>query len=136
METRTLWERVDDISRARPGDIIAWMYEEGSRSTTGHVMIIYSSPQRATCADTTQHWVYVNDAPNSGHGDDTRDGEGDYAARFSYVALPGSNGQPSGVGIGKMWFNTGSDPYYRWRSCTGDAHHERIAIGRPVHRWE
>lgn len=133
--TDTLWERVDDISRARPGDIIAWKYDD-SASTTGHVMIIYSSPQRSTCADTSQHRVYVNDAANSGHGDDTRDGSSEFAASYFYVALPGSNGQPSGVGIGKMWFNTGNDSYYRWSSCSGNVHPQEIAIGRLVHSWE
>ncbi len=125
------WERVPNISRARAGDVIAYAHDpdEGA-STTGHVMIIFSTPHWSTCSDTLQHWVWVSDAARSGHGDDTRNGEGKYADDYDYVALLGSSGKHSGVGLGKMWFNTGTNPYYRWSKCSTDSLEATFAIGR------
>lgn len=127
----SLWERVPNISQARAGDIIAYAHDpaEGA-STTGHVMILMSTPRWSTCSDTLQHWVWVSDAARSGHGDDTRNGLGKYADDYDYVALPGSSNRPSGVGLGKMWFNTGTSPYYRWSKCSSAKQGATFAIGR------
>lgn len=129
-----LWMQVKHIKDVRPGDIIAYKYtDSGKHSTTGHVMVAYSRPAQSRCDDADQYWVYVSDSANSGHRDDTRNGKGPFAPSFHYVAYNGSHGEPSGVGIGKLWFNTGSSPYYRWNSCSGNKHSDiQIAIGRPI----
>ena len=130
-----LWEVVPNISEARAGDIIVYQYgDDNTGSTTGHVMIIMSTPVWSTCEDDLQHWVWVSDSANSGHAEDTRDGVTNYpgSESFEYDAKPGTNGEPSGVGIGKMWFNTGSSPYYRWSSCSGTQNFIPILIGRMV----
>jgi len=63
------------------------------------------------------------------HTGDNYPGTGGYHALDGY---PHANGtaSPSGVGIGKMWMNTGSNPYYRWSSCAGPQHFIDIKIGR------
>ena len=129
------WQRVEHIKDAQPGDVIAYKYDpEEGKSTTGHVMIIYSTPKQSTCSDTNQHYVQVVDSARSGHYKDTRNGEGPYSDKYEYKAW--KIDKPSGLGIGKMWFNTGSKPYYRWSSCSGDKHEANIAIGRPIECYQ
>ena len=131
-----LWIRVEHIKDVQPGDIIAYKYtgkDKDSHDTTGHVMVAYTRAVQSQCKDTGQHWVYVADSADSGHADDVRNQEGRYAKLFQYTAYEGAGGKPSGVGIGKIWFNTGSDPYYRWKQCDGPKHSGAvIAIGRPM----
>jgi len=126
--TSDLWEIVPNISQARAGDIIAYAYPpEHEGPTTGHVMVIMSTPQWSNCADNQQHWVWVSDSGNSGHYDDNRNDLGMYKDIYDYNAIDGS-----GVGIGKMFFNTGTNPYYRWSSCSGEKNPTPILIGRMV----
>lgn len=128
------WMRVEHVRDVRPGDVIAYEYtDDEDRTTTGHVMIAWSRAVRSRCGDTDQYWVYISDAARSGHRADTRNGQGPYARLFRYEASTGADGEPSGIGIGKMWFHSGPGPYYRWKSCSGPKHGNiRIAIGRPV----
>ncbi|NIA09466.1 MAG: hypothetical protein GWP10_07005 [Nitrospiraceae bacterium] len=129
------WQRVEHIKDAQPGDVIAYKYDpEEGKSTTGHVMIIYSTPKRSNCSDTNQYYVQVVDSADSGHYNDTRNGEGPYSGKYKYKAWEIE--KPSGLGIGTMWFNTGSKPYYRWSSCSGTKHYANIAIGRPVECYQ
>jgi len=137
-KTGDYWQKIEDIKDVKPGDIIAFKYCD-KKSTTGHVMVAYSPSQRSGCDDKDQYWVWVSDSANSGHFDDTRNGKGKYAKDFEYIAYNGSGGKPSGVGIGKMWFNTSnSPPYYRWSHCNKpkdplkDNPRIKISIGRPI----
>ena len=127
------WIRVEHIKDVRPGDIIACKYKDQDGPTTGHVMVAYTRAVQSRCSDKDQHWLYVSDSARSGHADDTRNSAGRYAKTFQYTAYEGGGGEPSGAGIGKMWFNTGKKPSYRWKSCSGAQHADfLIAIGRPM----
>jgi len=130
------WQRVEHIKGAEPGDLIVYKYDpEEGKSTTGHVMIIYSTPKRSTCEDSDQYYVQVVDSARSGHYKDTRNSEGPYSDKYKYTAWKIE--EPSGLGIGTMWFNTDSkEPYYRWSSCSGTKHYANIAIGRPVECYQ
>ena len=132
-DKKGMWKRVDDIANAKPGDIIVYKYGKGNvNSRTGHVMIIYSEPVRSTDADTTQFCVYISDSASSGHAEDTRNRKGKYSGQFLYNSMPGSSSRPSGVGIGKMWFNTGEKPYFRWNYSDGRKYYYDIVIGRMI----
>ncbi len=143
------WESISTINDALPGDIIAYKHDKGSEEeygvcpnktescdgvsddckvktdgSTGHVMIIYSHPEWSSCDDKLQHYAKVADSAKSGHFEDTRD-SGEYET--------GCDDDHCGIGIGKMWFNTGSNPYYRWSKCDGNnKQYANIAIGRAV----
>ncbi|TWI73009.1 hypothetical protein LZ24_01420 [Desulfobotulus alkaliphilus] len=133
------WQSVGHIRDALPGDLIAYKHTDGDvPGNTGHVMIIYSEPQKIS-EDTYE--MYIADATSSPHGSDTRNKEGDYAHIFNYESLPRvPGGLPSGVGIGKMVFSTPEvgDHTYRWRGNTPDSPPTKagrdgiLAIGRPV----
>jgi hypothetical protein len=71
----SLWQVIDDMSLVQPGDIIAYAYGGSTHSdggTTGHVMVIMSGAHHSSCSDSEQYWVWVADAANSGHYQDTR----------------------------------------------------------------
>ena len=125
------WIRINKLEDARPGDIISYIHEvEGS--TTGHVMIICSYPVPSEYSP-IDYSLWVNDAANSGHFDDTRNNEGIYAEDYDYIARLHFDGgviKYSGVGIGAMWFHIGENSYYRWSSGTGNQVYKHIAIGR------
>ncbi len=149
-----LWESVDDMANVKAGDIIAYKYSGGTQSdggTTGHVMVIMSTPVHSACSDSEQYWVWVADSANSGHYDDTRDGVHKYEERvldydendyFDYTAELGHETSshdplPSGIGIGKMYFNlnpSNGDPYFRWNACAGYKNElpEGIFVGRMI----
>ncbi|MFH0815336.1 MAG: hypothetical protein V1934_00760 [Methanobacteriota archaeon] len=114
------WSRVAEMKDARPGDIIAYKHDPPSEGSTGHVMIIDSTPQPSDTPG--QYWVWVIDSALSGHGDDTRDTDDDNV-RFT-----------DGIGRGKMWFGVdgeGGPSYYRWSAVDGETHAVPLAIGRP-----
>jgi hypothetical protein len=139
-----LWQKVENITKVKRGDIIAYKYIDSGHSTTGHVMVAYSTATKSTAeckkpeGYVNQHWLWVSDSANSGHREDTRDNEGPYASSFKYTAFSTTSpGRGSGVGIGKMWFNTGSKPFFRWSKVCGKANTEiKIAIGRPIKNCE
>jgi hypothetical protein len=115
------WSRVARLQDARSGDILAYKHAEATDGSTGHVMVVDSTPQASTEND-NEYWVWVIDSALSGHGDDTRDTDEDNV-RFK-----------EGVGRGKVWFgvdSSGAPTYYRWSSSDGNEHHEQIAIGHP-----
>ncbi|MCF8346527.1 MAG: hypothetical protein K9G38_04885 [Bacteroidales bacterium] len=127
------WIRIPSLAEARPGDMISYIHEEQG-STTGHVMIICSVPEPSEF-NPVEMSVVINDAANSGHFEDCRNGEGIYADDYSYISeMYFENGifKFSGVGIGTMWFYMGNNSYYRWRSASGPKVYKNIAIGRLV----
>jgi hypothetical protein len=115
------WCRVEKLAQARRGDILAYKYTPQVRQikgTTGHVLIIFSRPQKL---QNGEYVVLVVDSARSAHGDDTR-----------------REGQMMGVGRGKMWFGTDTDDrpvYYRWSGPAAprnESNIEGIAIARAL----
>jgi hypothetical protein len=110
------WRRVTKAKDLRPGDILVWRYNDPSTSSTGHAVMVVSTPTR----DTRWSNVYkirVSDSARSGHSTDNR----------------GSSG--SGVGAGTMLIRYDSDtgaPYaYAW-SLAGVWHKDvKFAAARP-----
>jgi hypothetical protein len=115
------WCRVEQLAQAQRGDILAYKYTPQVRQikgTTGHVLIIFSRPQKL---ENGEYVVLVVDSTRSAHGDDTR-----------------REGHEAGVGCGKMWFGTdanGRPIYYRWSGPAAPRNEsdvEGIAIGRAL----
>jgi len=108
------WRRIERILDARPGDILAWRSANPQTGSTGHVVIIDSTP---VATPDGQVRVAVIDSTSSRHGTDTRDkGE-------------------SGIGRGLMWFTVdaeGRPAGYRWSRPNGRVRERPIAIGRAV----
>ncbi len=115
---RNGWIRVRDISKVRPGDIIAYKDEDENSNSTGHVMVTYSKSHPST-VDPNTRWVYVVDATSKPHSDDTRNTDEDNVSCSD------------GVGKGIMWFSKDND-YYYWSNPRYSKQYESIAIGRVV----
>jgi len=112
------WISIENISRAEPGDIIAYKDEDENSNSTGHVMVTYSKPHQST-VDTNTYWVYVADATSKPHSDDTRNTDEDNVSCST------------GVGKGIIWFSKDND-YYYWSNPRYSKQYEKIAIGRAV----
>ena len=119
------WQRIEHLSDARPGDILAWKnpaHKTGEHTNTGHVMVIDESPVQepatAAASDGSKTFrVRVIDSTASPHAEDTR-----------------AAGQ-SGVGRGTLWLvvdAAGKPIGYRWKSPRGTLHEAPIAIGRAI----
>ena len=119
------WQRIEHLSDARPGDILAWKnpaHKTGEHTNTGHVMVIDESPveEPSTVAASDGSKIFrvrVIDSTASPHADDTR-----------------AEGQ-SGVGRGTLWLivdAAGKPIGYRWKSPRGTLHEAPVAIGRAV----
>ncbi len=110
------WHVFKSIEKIQPGDIIVVKYDKkwqdsmidkcGSAST-GHVMIAWSPPVRASKEEFS---IYVADSASSGHGKDTRRGQDNVAGN-------------TGIGKGKMWYGVNPKDnrpvYYRWHHSDG-----------------
>jgi hypothetical protein len=109
------WEPIARIDELRPGDVLAWEYEPGSR-TTGHVAVAAAAPEPDPRFPNAWR-VRVRDAARSGHSDDTR-------ARGV-----------SGIGEGTLLIETddaGRPLAYAWSLRAHWQPAKRIAMGRPI----
>jgi hypothetical protein len=110
-----LWQRVDRLPDARPGDIWAWRKDPlPETGVTGHIVLFDSVPKQV--ADGVYE-VVVIDSTSRPHHDDTRKPD------------------QTGVGRGTMYFKTDADGRpvaYAGRSPDGPFSRQPMSIGRPV----
>lgn len=109
------WDKVDDVEKLRPGDIIVFRYKKHRRSAMrGHVMVVMDKPIRAA----NNFLVRVADSAPTGHSDDTRP---------AHV---------SGIGIGTLLLKvnpkTGHPAAYAWRTGSLWKRNVAFAMARPL----
>lgn len=112
-----LWQKVETLTTARPGDVLVWRKDELIKGQdTGHVMFIDQAP-RKIAPDT---WaIIIIDSTSKPHQDDTRQA-----------------GQ-TGIGRGTVFVKTddaGRPVAYASRSPRGPFGKHLMSIGRPVER--
>jgi len=110
-----LWQRIDKLADARPGDVMAWKKDpQPPTGNTGHVVVIDAVPREVSAG----LWaVTIIDSTTKGHEADTR-----------------KTGE-TGVGRGTMYFKTddaGSIVSRAARSAKGPWESSPTAIGRPI----
>jgi hypothetical protein len=108
------WQRIERLTDARPGDIIAWRHEVPKPGNTGHVVIVGERPK---VDDDGLVRVVVIDSTTKPQVDDTR------AAGTS------------GIGRGTMWFKVddeGRPIAYLRGSKKIEPKSEAISIGRAL----
>ena len=118
-EPKEYWDKVEEVNRLQPGDIIVFRYASGHSSrgnnqAGGHVMVVMSKPVR----DANAFLVRVADSARTGHSHDTR-------ARHE-----------SGIGIGTLLLKvnpkTGQPDAYAWKAGSRWNKNVRFAMGRPI----
>jgi hypothetical protein len=66
------WQKLNDVSEARPGDVFSWLRSPVSKSKiSGHVGFLVSKPVPLP-SDPNMYVARVVDATSNPHGDDTR----------------------------------------------------------------
>jgi len=109
------WDKVNDVGKLRPGDILVFRYKKSRRSITrGHVMVVMDKPIRVGNA----FLVRVADSAPVRHSQDTRP---------AHV---------SGIGIGtlllKVHPKTGHPAAYAWGTSALWRQNVTFAMARPV----
>jgi CHAP domain len=108
------WQQIVRLSKARPGDVIAWRHEKPKPGNTGHVVIVDQNP----VVEKDGHVrVVVIDSTTKPQVDDTR-----------------AQGT-SGIGRGTMWFTVdeeGRPVGYVRGSRSAKPQVESISIGRAL----
>jgi hypothetical protein len=108
------WQRIERLTDARPGDVVAWRHEKPRPGNTGHVIIVDQRP--VVEKDGLVRLVFI-DSTTRPQADDTRP--------------PGT----SGVGRGAMWFKVddkGRAVAHIRGSRNAEAKAEAISIGRAL----
>lgn len=108
------WDKINDVSKLRAGDIIVFRYKKNRRSAMrGHVMVVMDKPLRAA----NTYLVRVADSAPSGHSHDTRP---------AHV---------SGIGIGTLLLKVnpknGRPAAYAWRAGSLWKRNVIFAMARP-----
>jgi hypothetical protein len=110
-----LWQHVERVADARPGDLWAWHKDPlPATGSTGHIVLFDSTPKLVS-ADVYE--IVVIDSTTKAHRDDTRKAD------------------ETGVGRGTMYLQTdaqGRPIGYASRSPQGPFLNTPMAIGRPI----
>lgn len=115
------WSRVERVSDAQPGDVIAWIKPDVVRSPyTGHVAFIVERPSPVRDQPGT-YLVRIADASSYRHQDDTREGTGRTGFGFGTILVAADPATDTPLAYG--WVGLQS----AWIFPTD------IAIGRPRH---
>ena len=86
------WQKLNDVSEARPGDVFSWLRSPASKSKiSGHVGFLVSKPVPLE-SDPSLYVARIVDATSLPHGEDTRPREGE-----------------GGFGFGTLLFATDDD---------------------------
>lgn len=110
------WNKVDDVERLEPGDILVFRKKNsmGHQTGSGHVMVVMNKP----IFDEDAYLVRVADSAPSGHSEDTR--------------MP----HKSGIGIGTILIKvnpqTGRPSAYAWKVGSRWKQNVTFAMARPV----
>lgn len=109
------WNKVNDVSQLRAGDILVFRYKSRRGTQTGgHVMVVMDKPLR----DDNVYLVRVADSARSGHSEDTR---------------PDNT---SGIGIGTLLLKTnpktGRPSAFAWGLNSYWNKNVSIAMARPI----
>lgn len=110
------WDKVDNISKLRAGDIIVFRYKKHRRGITrGHVMVVMDKPMPYSKGE---YLVRVADSAPTGHSEDTRP---------AHV---------SGIGIGTLVLKahpkTGKPAAYAWKAGSCWKKNAHFAMARPL----
>lgn len=116
-EARHGWRRVQSITDAQPGDVIAWLKPKIIRSPyTGHVAFIALPPVKVT-GYSDAYLVRVIDSTSLLHDEDTRVGRSGFGMGTILVVVDPSSGVPRAYGWAGL----------KWRGFEA-----KMALGRPV----
>jgi hypothetical protein len=110
-----LWQHVERVTDARPGDLWAWHKDPlPATGSTGHIVLFDSTP-RQVAAEVYE--ITVIDSTTKPHRDDTRKADETGVGRGTIYLQVDAQGHPIG---------------YASRSAQGPFMHVPMAIGRPI----
>lgn len=112
---RYLWNKIDDVSQLRPGDILVFRYKTRHNIVRGgHIMVVMNKPVQ----DSEGFKVRIADSAPSRHSNDTRETN------------------ESGIGIGTLLLKanpkTGRPYAYAWKEGAGWERNVKFAMARPT----